>query len=189
MLFIPKQLIFLVCLILFSPSIVSGESNFDFFFKTPTQYQNVTVKEVLSADTITLQEKIGEKAETIKLIGLRAPAAPKRKTVDIDRDQYGFVRKEEVSPLTSIEEQAFEFVQELLEGQRVRIEFDVEKNGESNTTLAYVFLIEDSTFVNTEILRHGFAHLHIRPPNTKYTSKLREAYKEARTEKRGLQGQ
>jgi len=187
--FTSKQLIIFACLTLISPGLASGESNFDFFFKTDAQYQDVIVAEILGADTIVLQEKIGEKAERIKLIGLRAAQAPRKKTVDIDRDQYGFAVKEEVSPLTTVEEQAIEFVQELLVGKHVRLEFDAEKIDEANTTLAYVFLIEDNTFVNTEILRHGFAHLHIRPPNSKYTSKLREAYKEARAEERGLQGQ
>ncbi len=38
------------------------------------------------------------------------------------------------------------------------------------------------------IRRQGFASLHIRPPNTKYSDQLSAAYREAREEKRGLQG-
>ncbi len=44
-------------------------------------------------------------------------------------------------------------------------------------------------FLNAEILRQGFANLSIRPPNMKFAKELREAYREARAEKRGLQGQ
>lgn len=187
--FIYKQLIISTCIILFCPSIVLSESNFDFFFKDATQYQDVIVDEIRSTDTILLKEKVGEKREVIKLIGLRAPKAPKIRKVDLDRDQYGFTKKEEVSPLTSVEERAFDFAKELLEGQHIRLEFDSRKNAETHATLAYVFLLEDNTFVNFEILRQGFANLQIRPPNTKYAKELREAYKEARFEKRGLQGQ
>ena len=72
--------------------------------------------------------------------------------------------------------------------QEIKDVFDSEKNSEDYKTLAYVFLLEDDTFVNAEILRQGFAFLSIRPPNMKYAKELREAYKEARAEQRGLQG-
>lgn len=184
-----RKFILLACFVFCLPITVSGESNFDFFFKNSSQYQNVIVDEVRSANTIILKNKIGEKREVVKLIGLRAPKAPKIKKVDIERDQYGFTKKPDVSPLTSVEELAYDFVKELLEGQRVRLEFDSEKSSEDFTTLAYVFLLKDEIFVNTEILRQGFAYLQIRPPNTKYANELREAYKEAHLEKRGLQGE
>jgi len=189
MFFNQKQLIIFTCLILFCPSNVSSGTNLDFLFKDAAQYQDVIVDEIRSTDTILLREGVGEKREVLKLIGLRAPEAPKSKKADHDRDQYGFVNKKEVSPLTPIEEQAYDFVKELLEGQHVRIEFDSDKKAENYATYAYVFLLDDDTFVNTEILSQGFAHLQIRPPNTKYAKQLREAYKEARFEKRGLQGE
>ncbi|MCK5260375.1 MAG: thermonuclease family protein [Candidatus Omnitrophica bacterium] len=64
------------------------------------------------------------------------------------------------------------------------------KRGKSTRTLAYVFLLEGMIFL---LMRRscamGFAHLSISPPNTKYADKLRDAYKEARSGQRGLQGQ
>jgi len=186
--FIQKQLFIFTCLILFCPGTASSETNLDFFFKNTSQYQDVIVDEIRSTDTILLKGDVGEKGEVLKLIGLRAPQAPKIKKIELNRDQYGFTKKEAVSPLTPIEEQAFDFVKELLEGQHIRIEFDSDKKAENQATYAYIFLLEDNTFVNSEILRQGFAHLQIRPPNTKYAKQLREAYKEARFEKRGLQG-
>ena len=176
------------CVLLIFSNRVAAESNFDFFFKISEQYKDVVVLEILSTDTIRLQGKIGEKNELIKLIGLRAPKPPK-KTKDIKRNDFGAVIREPVDPLTPIEEKAFEFVRELLEDRHVRLEFDSEKNSEDHNTLAYVFLLEDDTFVNAEILRQGFAHLSISPPNMKYAEELREAYKEARAEQRGLQAQ
>jgi micrococcal nuclease len=186
---INKHLILLACVFVLYPFTAYGESGLDFIFKDPSRDQDVMVDEIRSADTIILRERTGEKREVIKLIGLRAPEAPKNRKVDLDRDQYGFVKKEKASPLTPIEEQAFDFAKELLEGQRVRLEFDSEKKGEDYSTLAYVFLLDNELFVNAEILRQGFAFLQIRPPNTKYSKELREAYTEARLEKRGLQGE
>jgi endonuclease YncB( thermonuclease family) len=183
---ISKKFIFFICAVIFYPSLVLSETDFSLFFKDASQYQDVVVKEVLSVNTITLE---GERGEIITLIGLRAPDLPRSKKESINRDQYGFTIKKEVDPMTPIEEKAFDFVKEFLEGQHVRLEFDAEKKDDSYATLAYVFLLKDDTFVNAEILRQGFAHLSISPPNTKYAHELREAYKEARSEKRGLQGQ
>jgi endonuclease YncB( thermonuclease family) len=135
---------------------------------------------VLSADRIELKNR-----EMIKLIGLKAPHAPKKKK--IRRNNHNFII-EDTSPFITIEEKAFSFAKEFLENKLVRIEFDKQKKDEDFHTLAYVFLVDDNTFVNAEILRQGYANLHIQPPNTKYADELRNAYKEARKEKRGLQG-
>lgn len=166
-----------------------GETNFEFFFKTDQEYKDVVVQQVLSADRILIEKGVGEKGEVIKLIGLRAPKPPKSKTKNIKRNKLNIVIKEPVTPFTPIEEKAFEFTQELIEDRHIRLEFDDEKISDANETLAYVFLLEDDTFVNKEILRQGYANLSIRPPNTKYEDTLREAYKEASREKRGLRGQ
>lgn len=186
--FFIKRLVLTVFFIAACSNTVFGESNFDFFFKNAGQYKDVIVKNVISVNTMRLKGKVGEKGEIIRLIGLRAPKPPKRKKEDVKRDQFGYVKREPVSPLTPIEEQAFEFTRKLLENQHVRLEFDANREGEDYYTLAYVFLVENDTFVNAEILRQGFAYLSIRPPNTKYAKELREAYKEARAEQRGLQG-
>jgi len=187
--FFLRQFVFVSSLVILLCGLTFGESNFEFFFKDSAQYKDVVVEEILSTSTLRLKGAIGEKGEVIKLIGLRAMKPPKNKTKNIKRDELRMVIKEPVTPLTPLEETAFEFARELLENQHVRLEFDADKLGDENKTLAYVFLLEGDTFVNTEILRHGFAHLSISPPNTKYADELREAYKEARREQRGLQGQ
>ena len=161
-----------------------GETAYDMFFRTSNKYKDVVVKEVLSADTFKL-----ESGEKIKLIGLRALKAPERKKEKPERDKHGFRVEEPESPLTPIEEKAFSFAIELLENKHIRLEFDSSKKDSNNNTVAYAFLLEDNVFVNKEIIRNGFAHLQIRIPNTKYSQQLREAYKEARKEKRGIQGE
>lgn len=166
------------------PNISFSETAFDMMFKTSDKYTDVIVKEVLSSDSFKL-----ESGEKIKLIGLRALKAPEKKKEKTERDRYGFRIEEPASPLTPIEEKAFSFAVELLENKHIRLEFDSSKKDSDNATLAYAFLLDENIFVNKEILRNGFAHLQIIIPNTKYAQELRDAYKEAREEKRGIQGE
>ena len=133
---------------------------------------------VLSVDTI-----IVDNVDKIKLIGLKALDPPRPE--ELVRDQYGFIVKKN-SPEISLEERALAFVRSLLQGKEVLLEFDIRKKDETAVDLAYVFLADDHQFVNAEIIRQGFAHLHIQPPNFKYAEELRTAYRDARAEKRGL---
>ena len=136
------------------------------------------VTSVISADTIILDNN-----DRVKLIGIKALEPPRQK--EVVRDQYGFIVKK-VSPELSLEERALDFVRTLLLGKQVTLEFDIRKRDDSAVDLAYVFLADDQRFVNAEIIRQGFAHLHIQPPNFKYAERLRAAYQDARAEKRGL---
>jgi len=163
---------------------VWAQSDFAAFFNSAEQYQNVVVEKVLSVDTIMIKGN-----EKVKLIGLIAPELPHRFKKERDRDQYGFRIEKPVSPIISIEQRAIEYVEGLLFKKHIRLEFDVERINDNFRTLAYIFLKEDDTFVNAEIIRQGFANLSIRPPNTKYSKELRTAYQEAKQEKRGLRGE
>ena len=164
------------------PDWAAAESKINSIFGSDASknYSNVKVEQVISAGILTL-----ESGEKIRLIGLDPPDAPRRKG-NLPTDQFGFPIEEKANPQTPMEEQAYDFVKNLLEGQYVRLEFDVGTKSEDLKTLAYVFL-KDGTLVNTEILRQGFANLKLTPLNTKYAPQLREAYQEARREKRGLQ--
>jgi len=170
-------------LVLFNIMDTADSLSEDMFFFSSDQYKNVLVEKVVSADLIVLRSR-----ERIKLIGLKAPEPPKRKKEKEDRDKFGFVVVRE-DPITTVKDKAFDYAKELLEGKHVRLEFDSMKKDNDFNTLAYVFLVENNMFVNEEILKQGFASLSIRPPNTKYADTLRDAYREARKEKRGLQGQ
>ncbi len=138
------------------------------------------VEKVFNSGLIILSD--GRK---IKLIGLKPLDAPKRKKPK--RNKYNIVVEED-DPVLPLEQIAHDFINTLLKEKKVRLEFDNQYRDDESYILAYVFL-SDGTFVNAEILRQGFADLHIAPPNTKYKSKLKNAYKEARREKRGLQGE
>ncbi len=166
---------------LIDPLLVNAAEFSDLGLQSLKTYEEVQVKEVRSADTIIL-----EGGKKIRLIGLLGPDAPKRQKQEFDK--YGFVI-EETTPYDSMEERAFHFVESLLTGKMVKIEFDEQRSDEDFVTLAYVFLKEGNVFVNAEILRQGYANLQIRPPNIKYAEVLRDAYREARQEQRGLQAQ
>lgn len=161
---------------------VFAQNNVEIFFKDQNQYKDVVIARVIKADLIEL-----ESGEKIQLIGLKAPEAPRRAKEKPERDEYGFVFEPEASPLTPIEELAYNYVKDLLENKHVRLEFDTQKKDQDHHTFAYVFLLKDDLFANVEILRQGYADLRIQTPNTKYAEKLRAAYREAYKERRGLQ--
>lgn len=150
--------------------------------KPNAKYKDVFVEEIISGDTF----RIRENGEIIKLIGLKAPEKP-RVRKKVERDKYGFIIEDLANPVISSEQRAYEFVSDLLLNKHVRIELDKNKNDDNFYTLGYVFLLENNLFVNAEILKQGHANLSIRPPNMKYADQLRDAYQEARREKRGLQ--
>lgn len=172
--------ILLLLLCLFAGSAFGGLID-DFRPAASRDYEKIKIVDVLSADLIEL-----ENGEKIKLIGLKAPVPPPPKKIETDK--YGFVI-EDTSPFISMNQKAYDYAHSLLKNQFVKIEFDTQKKNDQFQTLGYVFLIKDNTFVNAEILRQGYARLHIQIPNTKYADTLREAYKEAKREKRGIQGE
>ncbi|MDD5692451.1 MAG: thermonuclease family protein, partial [Candidatus Omnitrophica bacterium] len=81
--------------------------------------------------------------------------------------------------------QSYEFTRKLVEGRRVRLEFDVERLDKYKRLLAYVYL-EDGMFVNAEIVKQGYASLLTIPPNVKYADLFQKLYRQARENKRGL---
>ena len=180
--------IFILSLQLVTAASLRAQTAFEAILGEQNQYTDVVVDQVVTVDTLKLHD--GQK---IRLIGIKAPDLPEK--VKIEREtagEMGFVMSRavgEIDPTETIEQEALDFVRDLLEGKHVRLEFDHERKSEDHKTLAYVYLLKNDTFVNAEILRQGYASLSVRPPNTKHEDVLREAYQEARQERRGLQGQ
>lgn len=77
------------------------------------------------------------------------------------------------------------FVRDLLEGERVRLEFDLERIDPYQRTLAYAYL-GDGRMVNRLLVRRGFAEVTIFEPNDRYEPQLRAAERAARGEAAGL---
>jgi micrococcal nuclease len=131
---------------------------------SPGDAETFQVKEVVDGDTIVLED--GTK---VRYIGLNTP--------ERDRPFY---------------QEASEANRKLVEGRKVRLEFDIVEIDRYGRALAYVFVgnsagsSQGETFVNLELLRQGYANVFTVPPNVKYEELFREAEREARETGRGL---
>ena len=129
--------------------------------ETPQEY---LVERVVDGDTIIVSG-LGR----IRLIGVDTP-----ETVDPRRPVEFFGRE------------ASAFTKRMLDGKRVRLEYDWERTDKYGRTLAYVHL-PDGTLVNAEIIRQGYGHAYTRFP-FKYLDEFRQYEREAREAGRGLWG-
>lgn len=120
------------------------------------------VERVVDGDTIIV-EGVGR----VRLIGVDTP-----ETVSPGRPVERFGRE------------ASAFAKRLLEGRRVRLEYDRERTDRYGRTLAYVHLA-DGTFANAEIIRRGYGHAYTRFP-FRHLDRFRRLEREARAAERGL---
>ena len=72
----------------------------------------------------------------------------------------------------------------LVEGKRVRLEYDVQTHDRFGRLLAYVYV--DGVMVNEELLHQGLAQLLTIPPDVKYVERFRAAAAQARAARRGM---
>ena len=175
------KLLFLFLFLCSLGQVVRAEEKSDpLFISLSPKNRKAIVENVTNSGLILLEDK-----RRIKLIGLKPLDPPKRKKQEYNK--YNMPIEKEEKTTTTIEERAYNYVNNLLKGKQVKIEFDRQYRDDQGYVLGYVFL-SDGTLANAEILRQGFADLTVNPPNTKYESELRKAYLEARKEKRGIQG-
>jgi micrococcal nuclease len=119
---------------------------------------------VFDGDTIELED-VGR----VRLIGVDCPEIGER-----TNGVLGF--SAEASAYTRL----------LVEGKRVRLEYDRERKDKYDRTLAYVFL-EDGSFVNALIVRMGYGYAYTRFP-FRYADRFRRLEQEARQANRGVWG-
>jgi micrococcal nuclease len=84
---------------------------------------------------------------------------------------------------------ATEANRKLVDGQRVRLEYDVQRYDRYGRTLAYVYVTRldgDTVMVNEWLVRQGLAQPLTIPPNVKYADKFRAAANAARAANVGL---
>lgn len=117
---------------------------------------------VIDGDTIVLDGN-----ETLRLIGVDTPET-----------------KDARKPVQYFGQEASEFTRNLVEGKRVRLEFDQDRVDKYGRTLAYVYL-EDGTLLNAEIIKQGYGFAYTIFP-FKYLEEFRQYEKEARENERGL---
>src|SRR5690554_3838723 len=100
-------------------------------------YLNVT--KVVDGDTFWADDG-SKKGIKIRLIGVDAPES--RNVFKKKKGYYG--------------EEAKTYVSNMLEGQSVRLEYDVDSLDQYGRTLAYVYLT-DGTFLNADLVKNGYA--------------------------------
>jgi micrococcal nuclease len=134
---------------------------------SPTQPLTGRVTQIVDGDTIDVE--LQGRREWVRYIGIDTPET-KHPTRGIE--PYG--------------PEATEANRRLVQGQMVRLEFDVQPRGQYGRLLAYVFVGE--VMVNAELVRQGYALLSTYPPNVKHEALFVRLQREAREAKRGLWG-
>ena len=74
-----------------------------------------------------------------------------------------------------------------LSGEKVRLEFDVERIDPYGRTLAHIWMANGSLF-NETLVRRGFATVATYPPDTKHVGRFEAAERVAKAADRGLWG-
>ncbi len=121
-----------------------------------------TVTRVVDGDTIILNGR-----ERVRLIGVDTP-----ETVDPRR------------PVQYFGKEASAFTKRMVEGKKVRLEYDQTRKDRYGRTLAYVYL-EDGTHLNAEIVKQGYGHAYTRFP-FRYLGDFRRYESAARKAGKGL---
>ena len=139
-------------------------------------YNDILVSRVIDGDTIELENR-----ERVRLVGIDTPEA--RESRKLERD----VSRTKTSREAIIEmgKAATKFTKRLVEGKRVRLEFDIEKTDRYGRLLAYVYLPDDK-MLNAELLKAGYAQVYTFQPNVKHIDSFLELQKKSRETKTGF---
>ena len=115
-------------------------------------------------------------------------------TIEVDRGSHivdvrliGIDTPETVHPSEPVEcfgPQASAFTSSHLEGEQVRLEFDIERRDQYGRALAYVWI--DGALFNRVLVARGLATVSTYPPNTEHLSAFEAAESAARNHDRGL---
>jgi micrococcal nuclease len=122
---------------------------------------------VVDGDTIIV--RINGKKERVRIIGVVTPET-----------------KHPKKPVQYFGKEASAFTERMVEGKKVRLEYDFQKRDKYKRILAYVYL-EDGTFLNAEIVKQGYGFAYTRF-SFKYLEDFRGYEREAKENKRGLWG-
>ena len=121
------------------------------------------VRWVEDGDTIVLQD-----GRRVRYIGINTPEIAHADT-----------------PAEPYADAAKDFNRKLILNKRIRLVFDTEQFDRYGRTLAYVFL-SDSTFVNAELIKYGYAFFVPRKPNVRYDQIFLKTQREAMTAGEGM---
>ena len=139
-----------------------------------------TVITVIDGDTLRL--RIGQDRELLRLIGIDTPESRINKRTEKQAER-NFT---DTDTIIKLGERAKSAVSGMVPvGTRIMVEFDVERRDHYGRLLGYVHLA-DGTMLNERILSLGYGKLLTVPPNIRHSARLRVAFSEARTARRGL---
>ncbi len=125
------------------------------------------VTRVVDGDTV--EARIGDEVEDVRLIGVDTPETVKPDT-----------------PVECFGPQASSFTHRVLEEQPVRLIFGVERRDVYGRLLAYAYI--GHGFFNAELVRRGLARTLAIPPNTLHSALFRRLELRAAQAGRGLWG-
>lgn len=125
------------------------------------------VTRVVDGDTV--EARIGEEVEDVRLIGVDTPETVKPG-----------------EPLECFGPRASSFTHRVLEGRRVRLVFGEERRDHYGRLLAYAYL--EGNLFNAALVRRGFARALTIPPNDRFAPQLRRLELRAARAGRGLWG-
>ena len=129
----------------------------------PGPVQEAVVVHVADGDTVTLNT-----GQRVRLLGIDAPEMEK-----------------EGHPADFLAHKAKKVLADLVQGKRVRLEYDKLRYDRYGRTLAYLFLL-DGTNLSQEMVRQGLAHVYTIPPNLRFREELLAAQREAIAAHRGV---
>jgi len=136
---------------------------------------------VIDGDTIELRD-----GRFVRYIGIDAPEV-RRRARPGDREWRAGVGERWVVDPEPFARVATDANRRLVEGQPVRLEYDVQPKDQHGRILAYVYAGE--RMVNEELLAAGYAQPLTIPPNVRYAERFRTAADGARRAGRGLWGE
>jgi len=125
------------------------------------------VTRIVDGDTIHVD--LDGTDETVRYIGVDTPESVKPGT-----------------PVECFAKKASAFNARLVEGEDVKLRFDVERRDRYGRLLAYVYRAGDGLFVNAELIRRGYARTLTVPPNVRFAERFARLQREAREARRGL---
>jgi micrococcal nuclease len=151
---------FLLALILLSLDSAEAQKN------SSDRYYSVL--RIIDGDTFRVKDG-SPKGMIIRVIGVDAPET--RNTGHKLKSKFGSV--------------STEYLRKLIDGKRIRIEYDIDPVDRYGRTLAYVYL-KDGTFVNAELVKNGYANTMTVQPNVKYQTLFLKLEERARKRRLGL---
>ena len=123
----------------------------------------------MGGDTLKISYK--GKQERIRLIGVGVPESRVHDRAKRESQRTG----QDLKTITSLGKEATRFVKTLVKpGDRIRMEFDVEKRDKYRRLLGYVYL-SNNKLLSEKIVKAGYGNLLTIPPNVKYQGRFIEA--------------